>query len=177
MNLHEKVTDKDYFVKCLKEVIKVGHKDSIILCIGTDKVSGDSFAPFVGTFLKDYGFTNVIGCLEDSVNYSNLLDVIKTLPKNKKVIAIDASMGRMKDIGKLLVSKGCIEAAKSVQNNNIKVGDYKIEGIVGIGGFGVNLSRTLLMTTSLHLVVSMAKVCAEGLSDFYGVKKKKYILL
>jgi len=115
MLLHKEVMQKVEFTNRLKEELRgLSYKDVIFVCIGTDKVSGDSFGTFVGSYLKEYGFTNVVGDLEETVNNQNIRDIIKELPRNKKIIAIDATLGNLKDRGKLLVSKGSVVAGASV---------------------------------------------------------------
>jgi hypothetical protein len=46
--------------------------DVHFICIGTDRSSGDSLGPFVGTYLNEMGYKNVYGTLDEPVHAMNL---------------------------------------------------------------------------------------------------------
>ena len=84
----------------------------IFLCIGTDRVTGDSFGPLVGYKLK-YLFKNeknveIIGSLDDIIcrhNIVNIINNIENMYDEPFLIAIDAAISNKTDIGRIVVSK------------------------------------------------------------------------
>ena len=109
----------------------------IFLCIGTDRVIGDSFGPLVGYKLH-YLFKNeenikVIGTLNNVIcahNISKIISDINNTYPESFLIAIDAALSNTNSIGRIVVSKNSINVASSLDRNNIYVGDVSIKGIV-----------------------------------------------
>lgn len=72
-----------------------------VVCIGTDRSTGDSLGPLVGMKLAEKQPTrfHVYGTLADPVHAVNLnekLDIIHHNHRNPFIIAIDACLGRTK---------------------------------------------------------------------------------
>ena len=135
-------------------------KDVAFVCIGTDAVMGDSLGPIVGTYLKRLGY-EVYGTLDSPVHALNLKYVIPTLPKNKTIIAIDASLGMPLEIGKITVGKGPIHPGKGIGKNLPPIGDYHIMGIVGPYTRAPGL---VLANTRLRKVFRMAEKIVDTIS-------------
>ena len=74
----------------------------VVLCIGTDRVTGDSLGPLVGTFLHAYGsdrYLSIYGTLDFPVHALNLEDACRQIKKKHPrnlIIAVDASLGTKK---------------------------------------------------------------------------------
>lgn len=70
------------------------HKEEVVfLCVGTPKIMGDSFGPYIGTLLRESGTRNSFGTLAEPVNAKTLDKTINTIKKtyNKPyIIAIDS---------------------------------------------------------------------------------------
>lgn len=67
------------------------------LCIGTDRSTGDSFGPLVGTLLKEQGWQNVSGTMRqpcDAHNVGRAIHEIE-LHSDTVIIAIDACLGSL----------------------------------------------------------------------------------
>lgn len=109
----------------------------IFLCIGTDRVIGDSFGPLVGYKLKylfkDEQNIKVIGTLNNIICTHNISKIIKdinnTYPESF-LIAIDAALSNKNNIGKIVVSNNSINVGSGLNKSNIYVGDMSIKGIV-----------------------------------------------
>ena len=109
----------------------------IFLCIGTDRVIGDSFGPLVGYKLK-YLFRNeenikVIGTLNDIIcvhNISKVITDINNTYPDSFLIAIDAALSNKNSIGKIIISDKSINVGSCFNRKNIHVGDMSIKGIV-----------------------------------------------
>ena len=109
----------------------------IFLCIGTDRVIGDSFGPLVGYKLKylfkDEQNIKVIGTLNNIICTHNISKIIKdinnTYPESF-LIAIDAALSNKNNIGKIVVSNNSINVGSGLNKSKIYVGDMSIKGIV-----------------------------------------------
>lgn len=144
--------------------------DIIFVCIGTDRSTGDSLAPFVGTYLKGLGYTNVYGTLDDPVHALNLKDTVENLPKDKKVIAIDAALGKESSVGNIDIVNGSIKPGAGVGKDLISVGDYSISGVVNVGGF---MEYFVLQNTRLSRVVQMAKDITSAIVGVFPLENAK----
>lgn len=142
--------------------------DVVFVCIGTDRSTGDSFGPLVGTFLKEVGYTNVYGTLHDPVHALNLEETMQNLPKDKFVIGIDACLGRMKNVGKIIVSDKPVKPGSGVGKDLGEVGDISITGIVNISGY---MEFLVLQNTRLSLVMDLAEKTAKSLSIAFPINE------
>lgn len=71
----------------------------VILCIGSDRVTGDSLGPLVGYKLKRFhtGILHVYGTLDSPVHALNLDHIIADIKHSHPgtpILAIDASLGQ-----------------------------------------------------------------------------------
>lgn len=137
----------------------------IILCIGTDRVTGDSLGPLVGyKLVKSAGNSiKVYGTLEDPVHALNLSETVNEIYRTYKrpfIIAIDASLGISKHLGFITMGKGPLTPGLGVKKALLPVGDIFITGIVNVSGV---LDNLVLQTTRLSTVMSMADSIALGL--------------
>ncbi len=136
----------------------------VFVCIGTDRSTGDSLGPYVGTLLTRLGYMNVIGTLDFTCNAENLEDEIRNIPSEKKIIAIDACLGRHTSIGITKARRGPIKPGAGVNKDLPLVGDYHIEGIVNVGGF---MEFMVLQNTRLSLVVNMAEQIVDAITHVF----------
>lgn len=132
----------------------------LFACIGTDRSTGDSLGPLVGTMLEEKGY-HVIGTLDYPLHAINLAERVEQAKKDFPehfIVAIDACLGKMEDIGKVIVEKGSIKPGLAVKKELLHVGDVAIKGIVNVGGFQ---EYRVLQNTRLGLVWNMAKEVVE----------------
>jgi putative sporulation protein YyaC len=140
--------------------------DIVIFCIGTDRSTGDCLGPLVGEKLKKNYFlknANIFGTLNEPVHAKNLEENINQIyyqHSNPLVIAIDASLGKTENIGKVNLFKGSLFPGAGVNKNLRPVGDISITGIVNVSGF---MEYIVLQNTRLSLVMQMADVISLGL--------------
>lgn len=151
--------------------------DVVFLCVGTDRSTGDSMGPFVGTYLRGLGYTNVVGTIDDPTHAMNLAERIAALPAGKTVIAVDACLGLLTSVGLLHAYKGGIKPGAGVKKELPKVGDYAITGTVNISGF---MGYHVLQNTRLSNVIKMAKDITSAIVNIFPldapaapVKKKR----
>lgn len=140
-------------------------KTIVIACIGTDRSTGDSLGPLVGTFLSEKRNSSffVYGTLEDPIHAVNLQEKvteIKIKHRNAFIIAVDACLGRMKSVGTVQIGNGPLKPGAGVNKDLPEVGDIHITGIVNVSGF---MEFFVLQNTRLNLVLKMAKTIAESI--------------
>lgn len=137
----------------------------IILCIGTDRSTGDSLGPLVGTQLQGMNLQSamVYGTLEEPVHAVNLqdtIDLINSQYTQPFILAIDACLGRSESVGSIRVKEGPLQPGTGVNKDLPNVGNIQIVGIVNVGGF---MEYMVLQNTRLSLVMKMAHIISRGI--------------
>jgi putative sporulation protein YyaC len=147
----------------------------ILLCIGTDRSTGDCLGPLVGSKidLLQQDFFTVYGTLDKPVHASNLretLHEINTFFNNPFIIAVDACLGRMENVGSIQLGNGSLQPGAGVNKELPPVGQVHITGIVNVGGF---MEYMGLQNTRLNLVMRLADVIVSGLSKTISEFRKQ----
>ncbi len=142
-----------------------GYQEIVLLCIGTDRSTGDSLGPLIGYKLhsKYDEYITVYGTLESPVHAQNLAEIVKNIKaerKNPYIVAIDASLGIMEHIGYITVGEGSIKPGAGVKKNLDSVGDMYITGIVNFSGF---MDFLVLQNTRLDVVMKMADLISSAI--------------
>lgn len=137
----------------------------VLVCIGTDRSTGDSLGPLVGTLLEEMNIQSfsVYGTLDEPIHAVNLEERLKEIMKihyDPYIIGIDACLGRMKNVGVIQVGDGPVKPGAGVNKELPAVGDIHITGIVNVSGF---MEFFVLQNTRLNLVMKMAKTMAKGI--------------
>lgn len=137
----------------------------VVVCIGTDRCTGDSLGPLIGSALSKYRSTlfDYYGTLENPVHAINLdetLEHIKHKFKHPFLIGIDACLGSSASIGMIQVGEGPVRPGAGVNKTLTPVGDIHISGVVNLGGY---LEYQVLQNTRLHVVMSMANLISRSL--------------
>lgn len=161
----------------LEHMIPTKGQEIVIVCIGTDRSTGDSLGPLVGTKLKHrFPNENIYGSLDSPVHAMNLqetIDTIETTYNNPFIIGIDACLGKLSSIGFISASDGPVKPGAGVNKQLPPVGHMHITGIVNVSGF---MQHIVLQNTRLHLVMSMADFIADGLFlSLYRQKTKTQV--
>jgi len=147
-----------------------GERELVLLCIGTDRATGDSLGPLTGHKLEarlKNGKTppvGLYGTLEHPIHAQNLretLSRIQQLHKNPLVIAVDACLGRVSRIGWLTVAQRPMHPGAGVRKTLPSVGDISIAGVVNFGGA---MELMVLQNTRLFTVMRMADAAADGIA-------------
>lgn len=136
----------------------------VIVCIGTDRSTGDAFGPLVGSKIVEYNLPHffVYGTLEEPVHALNLEQTIISIYNrypNPFVIGIDACLGKVANIGAISVGNGPVRPGAAVNKKLPNVGDIHITGTVNMSGF---MEYFMLQNTRLNLVIKMAHAAAES---------------
>ena len=137
-------------------------KELVWVCVGTDRVTGDSLGPFVGTMLTEAGVPNVYGTIDHPVHALNLAETLERIEEahpDACIVGIDAWLGEEESVGSMELRDGAFEPGSGIGKTLPSVGDYSIIGVVTAGGF---MGYVMLRNTRLSLVIQMAK----SITDF-----------
>ena len=133
-----------------------------IVCVGSDRVAGDSLGPLTGSILQKSGADAFLyGTLEKTVTAREVPALSaflqKTHPKSP-VLAIDAAVGNAEEVGLVKLSGTPLYPGSGTNKQLGRLGDASILGIVARReeGFAA-LDRVRLGT-----VCRMAEVIAEA---------------
>ena len=148
----------------------------IFLCIGTDRIIGDSFGPLVGYKLKNLFTENedieIIGDLENIVSLSNVESIIANIYNTYEtpfVIAIDSAVSNRREIGNIIVTNTKMNVAGMYTNRKILVGDISIKGVVSRDLKNIENNLKLLQNIPLSLIMNMSDIVAQGIYSVINV--------
>ncbi|MDF2533899.1 MAG: yyaC [Bacillales bacterium] len=159
-----KLTDVAGVSNAIKKIVPKGYTndDVVFVCVGSDRSTGDSLGPYVGTQLQKMGYTNVYGTLIDPVHAMTLEETLEKLPTNKYVIAIDACLGQVSSVGTIFMREEPLKPGAGVDKELPPVGDCAICGVVNVSGF---MEYFVLQNTRLSLVIGMAETIVDAISE------------
>lgn len=147
--------------ECVYSLQSIG-SEFAILCIGSDRSTGDALGPLVGTRLKKHECKSmrVYGTLDEPVHAINLQDVlVDILSNNSTVVAVDACLGKASNVGTLYANTGPLSPGAGVKKVLPQAGDIHITGTVNVKGF---MEYAVLQNTRLSLVVKMADIISDA---------------
>jgi len=151
-----------------KLALLIGNQKLVILCIGCDRVAGDSLGPMIGTRLIESLDKDVIvyGMIDNNINAKNLLlvkNMIKELHYDRILLVIDAALGRTAEVGTIQIYSHGLYPGSATNKNLPCVGDISIVGIVNekINAFGLSM----LYTARQQTVNSMAQAISDSITQ------------
>ena len=149
----------------IREEQERNKKDKVLLlCIGTDRSTGDSLGPLIGYQLRNRGLKHiqVLGTLNRPVHAMNLEDTLSVVEQyydDYVVIAVDASVGMSDHIGCITLGRGALKPGLGVSKELRSVGDLFITGIVSSCS---NYDPVMLQSIRLSVVMRMAECISES---------------
>lgn len=154
------------------------YSDLVIVCIGTDRSTGDSLGPLVGhnlnRRLKTYDDVHVFGTLNNPVHAKNLednMELINSKFKRPFIVAIDACLGSYNNVGFISISNKPVKPGSGVNKILPPIGHLSILGIVNTSGF---MEYAVLQSTRLNLVMDLADIISSSLlTSIWKLKKTK----
>lgn len=161
------------FSRCLYEERKKCF-EIVFLCIGTDRVVGDSLGPLVGTMLEEklekYNIFNIsiYGTLKENICYTNVkntLESINNKHNNACIIVVDAALSNEDNIGKVFVKKGKMLLGKGLYKRKIEIGDISIKAVVGKNYKISKYNFSSLQNISLNVVIRLAELISDGIFE------------
>lgn len=146
------------------ENIQKPYKHIVVVCVGTDRSTGDSYGPLVGHMLSKYTMYDfdLYGTLLEPVHALTLEKTINQLDKeNTLIIAVDSCVGYSSYVGQIGVKYGAIRPGSGVGKSLPPIGDISVSGIVAISGFA---PLVMLQSAPLGMVYLMAEKTARSIS-------------
>lgn len=148
-----------------KTLHKKQNQPILVLCIGTDRSTGDSLGPLVGTFLEEMPGKRfkVLGSLNKPVHATNIEEARREINRflpDPFIVSVDAGLGKRQNIGEILVKNGPLYPGSGVDKKLPPVGHMHLTGLVNVGGY---MEYFVLQSTRLSLVFKMARTIAESL--------------
>ena len=133
-------------------------RETVIVCFGTNAISGDSLGPMVGSLLRSKYKVPVFvyGTDEHSVNGKNMdewIDFIKSVHGDALYIAVDASLGAGEKTGQIIIRPDGVCPA-AIKGKSTRFGDVGILGVVA-----KNSSDPLMQ------LMSVSQVYVENIAD------------
>ncbi|NQX68413.1 spore protease YyaC [Paenibacillus alba] len=138
----------------------------VVICVGTDRSTGDSLGPLVGTHLNRIATLrnlHLFGTLDEPVHAMNLSETVANIQQqfeNPFIVAVDACLGQVSSVGCIQVADGPLKPGAGVNKDLPPVGDIHVTGIVNVGGF---MEYFVLQNTRLSLVMNMAHIIGDAL--------------
>ena len=143
----------------------------VVVNIGTDRSTGDSLGPLVGSFLKEKQHLipgiHIYGTLDSPVHATNItrcIENIRNIHANSIIIAVDACLGQAKNVGNLNLGIGPVKPGAGVNKELPSVGHIYMTGTVNVGGY---LEYLVLQNTRLNLVMKLAKSISDTIYRAY----------
>lgn len=165
---------KDFSTILYQEKTSKEYVEIVFLCIGTDRMTGDSFGPLVGTklqeLLEEYNIFNIsiYGTLNQNICYTNVkevLNIIKNKHKNACVVVIDAALSKEENIGQIYVQKGKMSLGKGLYKEKLEIGDISIKAVVGKSYKLSKYNFSILQNISLNVVINLSEIVSDGIAN------------
>ena len=143
-------------------------KPPVIVCVGSDLAIGDSLGPITGSMLKykTQGLNVFLyGTLSSPITAKEIgymRAFLKETHKGSQVIAVDAAVGQEGDVGLIKITDSPLLPGTGANKKLGAIGDLSVLGIVAEKSIA---NYSLLNTTRLNLVYTMAEIISESLSS------------
>lgn len=157
--------DENVVNEIAQELKKVINKDTIIVCVGTDRCIGDSFGPIMGSMLQNstLGLT-VYGTIENPVHaltiHQTMYEIAELYP-DREVFGIDAAIG--KSVECFSIKPNGIRPGAALGKTLPMVGSNSIKFIVAETAYEVqvNIRLNTVLNACDILFASIAQVLQE----------------
>lgn len=148
----------------------------VILCIGSDRSTGDALGPLAGSMLTAMNLKDAVvyGTLEEPVHALNLEKTCTTITahhRNSAILAVDSSLGSKKNVGCLQFGMGSLRPGAGVHKKLPPVGDIYVTGIVNMGGF---MELMVLQSTRLGTVFPLARFISRGIMRAFSLTNNRH---
>ncbi|MEF2969212.1 spore protease YyaC [Paenibacillus sp. M1] len=141
-------------------------QDLVVVCIGTDRSTGDCLGPLVGTSLakmNTFNYFHLYGTLEEPVHAMNLKETLEKINhtfQSPFIIGVDACLGQTSSVGSIQIVQGPLRPGAGVNKELPPVGDIHVTGIVNVGGF---MEYFVLQNTRLSLVMRLSDIISSSI--------------
>ena len=162
----------DMFINEFKSKIDIKNKKIVFLCIGTNKVVGDSFGPIVGTKLESLLKYNenvaIFGNISMPINALNIkekLIYINKIYEDRYVVVIDSAVSDKNCVGEIFVTKNEMVLGKGINKEIFKLGDVSIKCSVCKDEYDSLSNYKSLLNVSKKFIKTMSDIVSIGIYD------------
>lgn len=178
-NMHMRAHYEDYHgifkiqAKLKEHLLSSPGRPAVVLCIGTDRSTGDSLGPLTGTKLSQRHIPglNILGTLDSPIHAENLVETLAKVTElygDPYIIALDACLGRLDSIGYITLEDGPLKPGSAVKKKLPAVGDIHLTGIVNVNGF---MEYMVLQNTRLDIVWKLSdSLCSIMAKTFLSLQ-------
>ncbi|MCG8402739.1 MAG: spore protease YyaC [Firmicutes bacterium] len=156
-------------IQTLEKILPEPGVNVTYLCIGSDLSTGDCFGPLTGTLLHRLGVPGVTGTLDQTVHAKNLVEKISQIPPDDYIVAVDATLGRIGDVGRLSFINAPLRPGAAMKKDLPPVGHISVVFNAAPAGFANFL---VLGCASLNKVWQGANLLARGIGVVSFRRKK-----
>lgn len=165
------------FEKKISVYVENNYSNLVFLCIGTDKIVGDSVGPLVGNHLKNLQneYLQIYGTLDSTINFINAKDIIEGIYQNLEnpyLITIDAALSDVNNKGDIVLSDGYIKIGKALHKSICFYSNINIKCVVGKAYLEKEKNIKELEKVSTEEILKMAETVSSGIKN---VLKKSHI--
>ena len=137
----------------------------VVICIGSDRVPGDSLGPVVGTMLEEKRTPAYLyGTLRSPMTAREIAPLQRFLERTHPgapVIAVDAAVGKSEEVGLIKLNASPLYPGSGAQKQLGSIGDLSVLGIVAERERGFRA----LELVRLGNVYAMAEVISDALAS------------
>ena len=156
----------EHLTNSLMEILE---RDAIFVCIGTDRCTGDSLGPLVGTMLSKYDLGDhiVYGTIKHPVHALTIEKTVAEIQekyKDRQVIAIDAASGLFS--GYMRVKDEPILPGLGVGKTLPAIGDYSIVATTCT-------KNENILYTRLDLIFDMAEIIVGAITKVIAMESEE----
>lgn len=157
------------FEKCIND-IEEDYSNLAILCVGTNKIIGDSIGPIIGSNLKhmENDFMHVFGTTCNPLDFYNARNIINNLYENYEkpyIITIDAALSDKNRKGEIVLNKGFIKIGKALDRSICFYSNTNINCVVGKNSEYANNNLEELLNADEKRVYEMSKIVSTGIKN------------
>ena len=162
---------KQFINKFEKSLKKLNNNFShiIFLCIGTEKIIGDSVGPIIGSNLKklENEYIKVYGTCGKNLDFSNAKNIIEQVYKkysNPFIITIDAALSKEKRTGEIYIGEGFMKIGTALEKSITFYSNINIKCVVGkYNSLNQKENVNILNNVIKEKVYSLAEIVSQGI--------------
>lgn len=159
------------FILLLELLSAKKFKSIKVVCIGTDRASGDCLGPLVGTFLSqnlNLKYINILGTIDNPVHAQNIEDIVSNIKNDELVIAVDASLTPIAlDLGNINLAIGPLMPGAGIEKKLAKVGHVYMTGTVGYSTGYSSFDYLGLTAAHLGMIYETASVIFNSIKNAF----------
>ncbi len=163
--MHNNTIISKKFIINLKRKIHNRPEEMAFICIGSNKIIGDSIGPRIGSFLKKNTKLQVYGDMRNNLSKEEEIKNISNKLKNKFIVAIDSALSNNDDIGEIYVTSKSLKMAEGINLDKGNIGDLSIKVVVAKNTNDRYRNYLSLKNTDIEFINNLAITVANGIRE------------